>query len=377
MGTAGAGGGLRGVAQSLAAMGDAPVMTDKGRMTAREAAKLLLAGVVRDVRGHGFGVSVTPSGVFAYGLGQAPGKEPSPLLLGDASRLAKLADELASLGVELGDLSRGVAYTPEAVVSALVAELQRSRGFARRRLRSILYNLLDLVAGAVSSAAGDDPMYIANQIERLGRSGDFHAVVPGAREGRIHAPRTAINMATGSLRRVMRVYAESGRRYVILVDKSGSMSAGYNGVTTYGIALLALWQIAYSDPTARFTVIAFDTRPYVAAVGAGHEEAADSLADILPGGGTSYEAALKAATEYLRGDDVLVVIGDFHDAPGFARRELPGEVVSKTSKRILVPVGAANAFTVASYARILGAEVYVYRRGALVRADVLYAQRGR
>ena len=148
-------------------------------------------------------------------------------------------------------------------------------------------------------------------------------------------------------------------------------------MTTYGIALLALWQIAYADPTAKFTVIAFDTRAYVAAVDAGHEEAAGSLLDILPGGGTSYEAALNAATRYLRGDDVLVVIGDFHDAPGFARRELPGEVVSKTSRRLLVPVGVANAFTVASYARSLDAEVYVYRRGALVRADIVYSQRRR
>jgi len=359
---------LNDVARYLMSLGGRPVMTDVGTMSAKDVAKLALAGAVKEIVVPG-GPTIRISGTIAFSTMPLPqaGTEEAELTYSHRElKLVKMADLLASMGVETAeDYYRLFRDPVEAAVKAIDAyDRERKRGSPMlTELRSAIMNLLDIVADIVYVREGDRSDAFTARLRSYSRSGEFDGLTEHERH-RLHAVRTLHRLLTGDARAVYKTYVESGRHYVVVFDRSGSMRDPYKGATKKAIAALVVLLIAKADPEAKYSLVAFDKSAKVLVAKRSAEEAAKEVVEIEPAGGTSYASGLAAAAQVMDEGDVLVVVGDFLDGSPIPPN-IAESVKSKAAKVLLIPVGRADIGYAKYVARILGGEIYVYRDGIL------------
>jgi Mg-chelatase subunit ChlD len=357
---------LEELAKYLHSLGDLVVYTDIGVFTAREASKLVLSGGVRELLVKGTVIKVTGSGAIASEPLSIPGIGEAELTYSHRElTMVKMADLLSSMGIETSKEYHEFLRDPvnAAVRAVKVVEEKRSSPIYRR-LKSALLNLLDVVSDIMLMREGNDIDALTNRLVRYSRSGEFEEVTDHQRH-KLHLTRTLLRAHVGVLRPVYKVFIETGRHYVLVMDRSGSMGEIYRGATKKAFAALIALLIAKADPEAKFSLAVFDSSAKILARKRDPGEVADLIVEAVPAGGTSYFSGLAAAEKLLEDGDVLVVIGDFIDGSPIPRK-LGESIKRKASKSILVPVGNADYSYALYIAKILGGEVYIYRNGKLV-----------
>jgi len=356
------------VAKYLASLGDKPVMTDVGTVSAREAAKLVISGAVKEVVIFG-GVTIRIEGTQAFASEPLPAQGTAEVDLSYSQnelRLVRMADLLLSMGVETTEELRRLLSDPmNALVEAIVTyEKEKKRGTTLSgELKSALFNLLDIVADAVYASEGDRVDAFTFRLKNYERTGEFDEITDHVKH-RLHIVRSLQRMQIGVARPVFKTYIESGRHYIIVLDRSGSMGEKYQGVSKKAMAALIALLIARSDPEAKYSLVAFDTSAKILGVRKEATEIVDDIVEIEPGGGTRYASGLAAADKIINEGDVLVIIGDFIDILPIPA-SIAESLKSKAEKVLLIPVGKADIERARSIARMLGGEVYVYQRGML------------
>jgi len=66
--------------------------------------------------------------------------------------------------------------------------------------------------------------------------------------------------------RLNKTYVETGRHYIIVFDRSGSMAGDFRGVSKKAVASLVTLLIAKADPEAMYSLITFDRTAKVVAL---------------------------------------------------------------------------------------------------------------
>ena len=357
------------VARYLQGLGDRPVVTDKGVFPAREAARLVLSGAVREL--NVMGTAIRVDGSRAYSSSPIPGieagSERAELTYSQREiELVKIADLLASADIEL-HRAMDMASKDPLSLGALALEAyenEKRRGSPlHKELKSVLLNLLDMLADIMYVREGDRTDALTNRIKELSRAGEFEDLTEHARH-RLHITRTVQRALAGNLREVYKSFAESGRHYVVTFDRSGSMEDRVGPTTKKAVAALITLLIAKADPEAAFSLVVFDSTAKVVLVRGTADEVAGAVAEVEPSGGTSYASAVAAADRIMNGGEVLVIVGDFIDSSRIPE-QVADSIKSKASKVILIPVGANMRYAKA-LAKILKGEIYTYRNGYLI-----------
>lgn len=358
------------VSHYLGSLGDREVLTDAGVLSAKDAAKLVLTGSVREVVVFGGPViKIERFRAFSSAPLPLPGTSRADLTYSRRElQLLKLADLLAAMGIESTAGYRAMLSDPLALAAAAVEayENERKRGSPLApQIKSSLLNLLDILSDIVYAKEGDRVDTVTSAIKRYEKTGELEELSDHAKH-RLHATRTLIRFMSGTAREVYKTFVESGRHYVIVFDRSGSMGERYMNTTKKAVASLIAFLIGKADPEARYSLVAFDATAKVLAVRKELSEIADTIVEVEPAGGTSYPAGLKAASKILSEGDVLVVVGDFEDG-----KRVPQEVAdgirAKASKVLLLPVGESNIEYAEYLAKTLNGEIYVYKAGTFLK----------
>jgi len=359
---------LEDAARYLKSLGSTPVMTDVGVVKAKEAATLILSGAVKEAVVFG-GPTLRVVGTKVFSTAPLPqssaGEAEGGLTYSHRElKLAKMADLLLSMGVETANDYAQLFRDPlTAIVKAVDAyDRERKRGSSLlRELKSAIFNLLDIVADIVYVKEGDRTDAFTVRLTKYSRTGEFDELTDHAKH-RLHTVRSLQRLMTGETRPVYKTFVETGKHYVIVFDKSGSMGETYRGATKKAMAAVIVLLIAKADPESKFSLVAFDRSAKVLAVKKPAEEVVGEVVDIAPEGGTSYTSGLAAADGIMEEGDVLVVVGDFLDGSPIPE-PLAESIKSKAGKVLLIPVGNADFGYARRLVRAFRGEIYVYRNG--------------
>jgi len=345
-------------------------MTNIGFIPGKEAAKLVLSGAIKEVVVFG-GSVIRVLGSRAYSTTPLPQAGTAEAELTYSHRelnMVKMADLLAAMGVETAEDYHKLFRDPvEAAIRAIDAYYrEKKRGSPMlRELKSSLLNILDLVADIVYVKEGERADAFTVRLRNYSRSGEFDELTEHVKH-RLHAVRTLQRLVTGNARAIYKTYIESGRHYVIVFDRSGSMAEVYRGVTKKAMAALIALLITKADPEAKYSLIVFDASAKILATRESAEEIVDKVIELEPAGGTSYASGLTAADKIMEEGDILVVIGDFLDGSPIPSTLSEG-IRMKAGKVLLIPVGDADISYAKKIAGWLRGEIYTYRNGILVQ----------
>ncbi|MEM3964406.1 MAG: AAA family ATPase [Thermofilaceae archaeon] len=355
----------------LELLGDKVVMTSKGAVPAKVASRLVLSGSITDV--------VVPGGPTLKIVGTSV-LSTHELPSGGVSRvdgeltysrreidMIRIADILALMGMDAADLTHLSLNDPGDTLAKVLEVVSDKRGSPLYpQLKSALKNLVDVLGDTVSSREGDRTDALSSQIRRFSRTGEFDELSEHEKH-RLHVTRTLMRMEMGTARAVYKSFAEMGRRYTVLFDRSGSMSEKHVSTTKKAIGALLVTLIAKADPEARFNLVVFDATAKVVVRDGDYDQLIDALLELEPGGGTHYPSAVAAASKVMDEGDILVVVGDFMDTAHIPRNTITS-VKMKASSVLVVPVGRADKAYAEYVASELGGKIYVYA-GGVFRAE--------
>ncbi|MEM4788097.1 MAG: AAA family ATPase [Ignisphaera sp.] len=355
----------------LELLGDKVVMTSKGAVSAKIASKLLLSGSITDVVVPG-GPTLKIVGTSVLSTHELPfsniGRRESELTYSRREiDMIRIADVLAMMGMNTASLTHLSLTDPGdtlAKVLEVVSEKRNSPLYPQ--LKSALKNMIDILGDVVYSREGDRTDTLSSQIRRFSRTGEFDELSEHEKH-RLHVTRTLLRMEMGTARAIYKSFAEMGRRYTVLFDRSGSMSEKYINTTKKAIGALLVTLIAKSDPEARFNLVVFDTSAKIVVRNGDYNQLIDALLELEPSGGTHYPSAVAAASEVMDEGDILVIVGDFMDAAHIPRNTI-ASVKMKASSVLVVPVGRANKAYAEYVANELDGKIYVYA-GGVFRAE--------
>ena len=272
-----------------------------------------------------------------------------------------MADLLAAAGIELHRAMELASKSPVALGALAVEayENEKRRGSPlHKELKSALLNLLDVLADTMYVREGDRTDSLTSCIKEFSRTGEFEDLTEHAKH-RLHVVRTVQRALAGNLREVYKSFAETGRHYVIVFDRSGSMEDRVGPTTKKAVAALIALLITKADPEATFSLVVFDSTAKVVLARGTADEVAEIVAEVEPRGGTSYASGLTAADKVMNGGEVLVIVGDFMDSSKIPEH-VADSIKSKASKVILVPVGDADMQYAKAVADALKGEIYIY-----------------
>jgi len=361
---------LEDLAKYLMSLGSKQVMTNLGIMQAKDVAKLVLSGAVKEIVVFG-GPTIRVAGtrVFSTVPLPLPGTAEAELTYSHRElKLVKMADLLLSMGVESAEDYHKLFRDPvNALVKAVdTYDREKKRNSPMlRELKSALLNILDLVADVIYVKEGERADAFTVKLRSYSRSGEFDELTEHVKH-RLHTVRTLQRLVTGNGRAIYKTYIESGRHYIVVFDRSGSMAEIYRGVTKKAMAALIVLLIAKADPEAKYSLVVFDSSAKVLAVKRDVEEIVDNVVELEPAGGTSYVSGLTAADKIMEEGDILIVVGDFLDGSPIPSTLSEG-IRMKAGKVLLIPVGDADISYAKSIARQLNGEIYIYRNGILVQ----------
>ncbi|MEM1694290.1 MAG: AAA family ATPase [Ignisphaera sp.] len=349
----------------LSLLGDRTVITSKGVMTARASARLLLSGSITDIVIPG-GPTLKVIGTSVLSTHELPrGVDRWEEELTYSKReidMIKMADILAMMGMNTANFTHLCLTDPGdtlAKVLEVVSEKRNSPIYPQ--LKSALKNMIDILGDVVYSREGDRTDTLSSHIRRFSRTGEFDELSEHEKH-RLHVTRTLLRMEMGTARAIYKSFAEMGRRYTVLFDRSGSMSEKYINTTKKAIGALLVTLIAKSDPEARFNLIVFDTSAKIVVRNGDYNQLIDALLELEAGGGTHYPSAVAAASNIMDEGDVLVIVGDFMDTS-----TLPSDSVAsvrmKASSVLIIPTGTTDEAYTDYVARELGGRIYTYIGG--------------
>lgn len=358
------------VSKYLMSLGDRVVMTSRGAIPAKIASKLVLSGTISEVVVPGGptikivgSAALTTHPIHSCGLGR---EEVELTYSKRELDMVKTADLLASIGVDAAELHHIQLTDPnEVLVKAIDVVSSKKNSPLYPQLKSSLRNLMEILSDVISSREGDRLDTLSSHIRKFSRVGEFEELTDSEKH-RLHVVRTLHRLAFGNLRSVYKSFTEFGRRYVILFDRSGSMSETYVNTTKKALGALVVALISKCDPEAKFTLIAFDTTAKIVTRDGSQQEVLDALLEIEPRGGTYYKSAVETASKIMDEGDVLVLVGDFMDTSR-PKKESVEAVKLKASSVLLIPVGKADEGYAKYMADQLGGKIYIYKQGAFVR----------
>lgn len=359
---------VRDLALFLNSLGSREVVTDKGTMPAKTAARLVLAGAVRELVVPRLG-SVRIDYPHVHATKPIPkqsayGLEPGELTYSSAElELVKLADLAMLLGMDSVSFTEKALSDPGGLLADVIEIIDNKKESPLYpRLRSRLHNLIDILVDIMVQREGDRSDVLSRYLVSTSNTGEFDEI--SRVKHRLHASRTIKNLLTGDLRFLYKTYASHGLHYVVVFDKSGSMATRSRTASRKAIGALVAALISRSDPEARFSLVVFDTAARILAVESDSRAVLDHILELEADGGTRYASGLRAASQVLRDGDVLVVIGDYEDSV-FPDQSTALALKEKASKRLLIPVGDANSWYLRRLAKLISADIVVYTRGAL------------
>jgi len=222
---------------------------------------------------------------------------------------------------DIGQILQGGAHS---IGKVLMGEnLRRQRGIqVRARGLKLLF---DAFAAQLTTSLEQENFPLLEP-QKFTSTGEFHSI--DEEKNRLDAVRTVNRFVNYNYRPLYREFAEAGKHIVIAIDKSSSMENQVSSYTRFAFAAALCAAIAETDKEAKFSVVAFDYEAHTLLEFGSKDEAQKAIAQIEPGGGTSYASGIGAAVEKAKPGSAIVLVGDYEDNEG-----IPPSIKQKAAEK--------------------------------------------